>query len=116
MTRASSRSNRDRTLKTEPDAEKASSSTKQMSHTTPAHAALQPAIPHTEPTVVSFRVYLRLKLENLLLLPKPRKVLAVQDVHTLGQLCRLSATQLTTLPGLAVCRREYLRVLFDVPQ
>ena len=71
-----------------------------MSHATPTHSALQPTLPHTEPTVVSIKVYLRLKLENLLLSPKTRKVLAVHDVQTLGQLCRLSATQLATLPGI----------------
>ena len=100
MARAFSPKNQNLSRNSIPDAERASLTAKTTLYSRPASPALQPALPHSEPTIPSTKVYLRLKLENLLLSPKTRKVLAAHDVQTLGQLCRLSAPQLATLPGI----------------
>lgn len=112
MTRASVRDSQNSSPTAEPDAARTSRAATQTS-APPAPSPLQPALPHSEPTLVSTRVYLRLKLENLLLSPKTRNVLAAHNVQTLGQLCRLSATQLAALPSIGLHSLSELHETLD---
>jgi hypothetical protein len=102
MTREPSFSDWDLYMDTEPDEETSSPSVKKTPRPRPTPLAHQPSLPDTEPEppVVSSQHYLRLKLENLLLSPKTRKVLAAQGVQTLRQLCCLSPAQLAAVPGI----------------